>query len=57
MSWIKAERFMQSLNPEQRFKMAILQTMIGTEEVAGLLISGKVSIDELFAITADRIYG
>lgn len=54
---LQAERLMQSLTPEQRLKLQVLQTMFGTEEVAGMILTGKLTVDDIFKITADRIFG
>ena len=54
---LQAERLMQSLTPEQHLKLQVLQTLFGTEEVVGMLLDGKLTVDEIFKIAADRIFG
>lgn len=54
---LQAERLMNSLAPEQRLKLQVLQTMFGTEEVAEMLLSGGLTVDDIFRITAGRIFG
>lgn len=53
---LKAEKLMNSLTPEQKLKLQMLQTMLGAEEVAAILTSGKLTVDDIFKIAADRIY-
>lgn len=54
---LKAERLMKSLTPEQKLKLQVLQSMFGAETLATMLVSGNVTVDDLFKITADRIFG
>lgn len=54
---LEAERILQSFTPEQKLKLQLLQTMFGIEEVTNMLLFGYLSVDDIFKITAERIFG
>ena len=52
---LKAEKLMNSLTPEQKLKLQILQTFYGNDEVADMIVRGQ-SVDDIFKITANRLF-
>jgi hypothetical protein len=53
---LKAEKLMNSLTPEQRLKLQILQSIAGTEITGMQLLMNPLSIDEMFKAAAEKIY-
>lgn len=52
----RVEKLMNSLTPEQRLKLMLLQSLVGSDEVTKLLLAGKSTIDEIFTIIAERVF-
>jgi hypothetical protein len=50
-------KMFDQLNPEQKLKLELLQVMFGKEEIAAMLSDGVLTVDQMFKITADRVYG
>lgn len=53
---IRSGRFMETLTAEQRLKLEMLHTMFSLEKVAEMLQPGKLNVDDLFKLTAEKIY-
>jgi hypothetical protein len=50
------ENYIRALTPEQKLKLQLLKTVLGDEEVKQFLLSGKVTVDDMFRIAAERVF-